>query len=139
MTGTIWITGAFDTGSNVTLELDENSYGDSSGVLIADGNVQIRNNAILKGTGSPSSYLLVISNSSSLSESNAAIDVKNNALGSVLFAPNGLMVIHNNVELIEAVGYQLLLKNNAKITYEMGITSLDFTSGPGGGWTLPSG
>lgn len=138
LTGTIWITGTFDTGTNVEVRLDEESYGDLSGVLIADGNVQIRNNALLKGTNSPSSYLLVISNSSSLSEDDAAIDVKNNALGSILFAPNGLMVIHNNVELIEATAYQLLLQNNAVVTYEIGLEDLEFTSGPGGSWEVAS-
>lgn len=138
ITGTIWITGTFDTGNNVEVRLDEDSYGDLSGVLMADGNVQIRNNALLKGTSSPSSYLLVISNSSSLLEDDPAIDVKNNALGSILFAPNGLMVIHNNVELIEATAYQLLLQNNAVVTYEIGLENLEFTSGPGGSWEVAS-
>ena len=138
MIGTIWVTGTFDNGNNVEIKLDENSYGDLSGVLIVDGNIQIRNNAILEGTSFPSSYLLIISNSSSLSESDAAIDVKNNALGSILFSPNGLMVIHNNVELIEATTYKLLLKNNSKIKYEIGLDNLEFTSGPSGSWEVAS-
>lgn len=138
ITGTIWITGTFNTGTNVEVRLDEDSYGDLSGILMADGNIQIRNNVLLRGTNSPSSYLLVISNSSSLSEDDAAIDVKNNALGSILFAPNGLMVIHNNVELIEATAYQLLLQNNAAITYQIGLENLEFTSGPGGSWEVTS-
>jgi hypothetical protein len=139
ITGTIWITGTFDTGNNVVVELDEDSYGDLSGVLMADGNIQIRNNADLRGTeDSPSSYLLVISNNPSLLENDAAIDVKNNALGSILFAPNGLMVIHNNVELIEATAYQLLLENNAQVIYEIGLENLEFTSGPGGSWEVTS-
>lgn len=138
MTGTIWVTGTFDTGNNVEIKLDENSYGDLSGVLIANGNIQIRNNAVLEGTSFPSSYLLIISNSSSTSESDAAIDVKNNALGSILFSPNGLMVIHNNVNLIEATTYKLLLKNNSKIKYEIGLNNLEFTSGPSGSWEVAS-
>lgn len=138
ITGTIWVTGAFDTGNNVKVKLDENSYGDLSGVLIVDGNVQIRNNAALEGASSPSSYLLIISTSPSLLESSAAIDVKNNALGSILFSLNGLMVIHNNVQLIEATAYKLLLQNNADITYEIGLDNLEFTSGPGGSWEVTS-
>lgn len=138
ITGTVWVTGTFDVGNNVEVKLDEDSYGDLSGVLIVDGNVQIRNGVLLKGTDSPSSYFLVISTSSSLLETDAAIDVKNNALGSILFAPNGLMVIHNNVELTEATAYKLLLKNNAEIIYEIGMASLKFTSGPGGSWRVSS-
>ena len=137
MTGTIWAMGTFDTGNNVEVKLDA-SYGDLSGVLMADGNVKIRNNAVLEGTSSPSSYLLIISNSLSLSEVSAAIDVKNNALGSILFSPNGLMVIHNNVALIEATAYKLLLQNNAAINYEIGLENLNFTSGPAGGWQVTS-
>lgn len=138
ITGTIWATGTFDTGNNVEVRLDEDSYGDLSGVLMADGNVQVRNNAVLEGTSSPSSYLLIISNSPSLSEHPAAIDVKNNALGCILFSPNGLMVIHNNVELIEATAYQLLLQNNAAIYYKIGLENLQFTSGPSGSWEVAS-
>jgi len=138
ITGTIWVTGTFDTGTNVEVRLDGSSYGDLSGVLMTDGNIKIRNNAVLEGTSSPSSYLLVMSNSSSLSESSAAIEVKNNALGSILFAPNGLITIDNNVELIEATSYQILLKNNATVTYEIGLENLEFTSGPSGSWEMTS-
>ncbi|MCP6719160.1 MAG: hypothetical protein KJI71_02920, partial [Patescibacteria group bacterium] len=138
MMGTIWATGTFDTGTNVEIRLDDNSYGDLSGVLVVDGNIKIRNNAILEGTSSPTSYLLIISNSSSLSELSSAIDLKNNVLGSILFAPNGLMVVHNNVELTEATAYQVLLKQNATITYEIGLGSLEFTSGPSGSWEVAS-
>ena len=138
ITGTVWVTGTFDVGNKVEVRLDEDSYGDLSGVLIIDGNVQVRNNVLLEGTDSPSSYLLVISTSSSLLETDAAIDVKNNALGSILFTPNGLMVIHNNVELTEATAYKLLLENNAEVVYEMGLANLEFTSGPGGSWEVSS-
>lgn len=138
MTGTIWVTGTFDTGTNVEVRLDENSYGDLSGVLIIDGNAQIRNNVILKGTSSPSSYLLIMSNDSSLSEKSPAINVSNNAIGCILFAPNGLLKINNNVELTEATAYQLLLENNAVISYEIGLENLKFTSGPGASWEVTS-
>ncbi len=135
MTGTIWVTGNFDTGTNAKIKLDP-SYGDLSGVLIVDGNVKIRNNAELKGSGAPSSYLLIISTSASLDKNNPAIDVKNNALGSILFAPNGLMVIHNNVKLTEAMAYKLLLQNNAEVRYEIGLRNVNFSSGPSAGWKV---
>jgi len=138
ITGTIWVTGTFDTGTNVEVRLDENSYGDLSGVLVIDGSIQIRNNVILKGTSSPSSYLLIMSDDSSLSEKSPAINVSNNAVGCVLFAPNGLLKINNNVELTEATAYQLLLENNAVISYEIGLENLKFTSGPGASWEVTS-
>ena len=136
ITGTIWVTGTFDTGTNVEVRLDESSYGDLSGVLVIDGSVQIRNNVILKGTSSPISYLLIMSNDSSLSEKSPAINVSNNAVGCILFAPNGLLKINNNVELTEATAYQLLLENNVIISYEIGLENLEFTSGPGASWEV---
>ena len=136
MTGTIWTQGTFDTANNAEAVLDEDSYGNLSGVLMADGTIEIRNNVSLKGTSSPSSYLLVISNSPSLLEDTPAINVRNNALGSILFTPNGLMLINNNVELTEATAYKLILENNTQITYEIGLENLEFTSGPGGSWTV---
>lgn len=138
ITGTIWATGTFDTGNNVEVRLDEVGYGDLSGVLMADDIVKIRNNAVMEGTSSPSSYLMVISNSSSTDEAFPALNARNNVVGAILFAPNGLMKIDNNVGLVEATAYKLLLENNAEINYEVGLENLEFTSGPSGSWEVTS-
>jgi len=136
MTGTIWVTGAFVPGNNSTVRLDETAYGDLSGVIIVDDEFEVKNGVILKGTSSPSSYLLVIGNSFSLVEATPAMEVDNNVGGAILFTPNGLMVINQRVNLVEATSYQLLLKNNAEITYEIGLENLEFTSGPSGGYVV---
>ena len=132
LTGNVWITGSYDNGNNAVVEVAE-SYGENSGIFIADGNLQLRNNVIMRGTSHPDSYLLVIGNSSSENEASAAIDVKNNLAGAILFAAQGLMVIHNNVELVEAMAHKLLI-HKATITYESGLENVSFASGPSGGW-----
>ena len=137
LTGAIWVTGTLEIKNNGTIELDP-SYGDLSSMIIADGNVFIRNGATLQGTASPSSYLLVVGTSASTIESDPAMEVKNTADGAILFTPNGLMVIDNLVNIAEATTYQLLLKNNATITYDVGLTNVLFTSGPSGGWVVSS-
>lgn len=138
MIGTIWVTGEFEPGNGSVVRLDETSYGDLSGIMIVDDEFEVKNNVSLQGTSSPSSYLLVIGNDSSLIETNPAMQVNNNVSGAILFTPNGLMVINQNVDLVEATAYQLLLKNNAVITYEIGLENLEFTSGPSGGYVVTS-
>lgn len=132
MMGTIWARGTFDTGINATVQLDEMTYGSASGVMIISEKIQVRNNVVLSGASSSTSYLMLLGEDSSVLESSPAMEVGNNVAGAILFTPNGLMIIQNNVELIEATAYQLLLKNNATVTYEIGLENLDFSSGPGG-------
>jgi hypothetical protein len=132
ITGTVWVTGGLDNGNNAVMQLDE-GFGDLSGAVVIDGNVQVRNNVVLRGTSSESSYLLLLSTSSSVDENNAAMDVKNNIDGAILYTTNGLMVIHNNVALVEATAYKLLIQK-ATVTYEQGLENLVFSSGPAGGW-----
>ena len=81
---------------------------------------------------------MLIGTSSDTLEANPAMEVKNNVDGAILFTPNGLMVIDNNVDLVEATTYQLLLKNGATITYDIGLVNSRFTSGPSGGWVVSS-
>ena len=135
LAGTVWVTGDTFIKNGTTIRLDA-SYGDLSGMLIGDGEIFIRNGSAVEGTSSPFSFLMLIGLSSSTAESDPAMEVKNTAQGAILFTPNGLMVIDNTVDLVEATTYQLLLKNNATITYDIGLANTRFTSGPSGGWVV---
>jgi len=137
LSGTIWVTGTFNPGNLSVVKL-ESSYGDLSGIFIVDQKVDISNNVSLEGTSSPTSFLLVAGISSSVDEGDPAMDVNNNVDGAILFAPNGLMVINNNVDLVEASAYKLLLKNGVTITYDVGLANSRFSSGPSGGWVVSS-
>jgi len=137
LTGTVWVTGTYDNGNVGVVQLDEDTYGDLSGVMIVDGNVEVGNNVILRGTSSPQSYLLMVGTSPSLDESDAAMDVRNNIDGAILYATDGLMIIHNNAGVVEATAYQLLIRK-ATVTYELGLDNLEFSSGPAGGWDILS-
>ena len=70
--------------------------------------------------------------------SSSALNIKNNAILDIAYASAGTIVIENNTVLKEATGYQLHLKNNATIEYELGLTSSSFSSGLGGGWEVTS-
>ncbi|MDP2641195.1 MAG: PilX N-terminal domain-containing pilus assembly protein [Candidatus Yanofskybacteria bacterium] len=134
--GTLWVTGTFVPGNKSVVELDDN-YGDLSGALIIDQTASISNNVILRGSGAEGSFLLVIGTSSSLAEASPAIGVGNNADSAVMFAPNGVIVIQNNASLVEVTAHKILIKN-ATVTYDLGLSSAKFTTGPGGGWELMS-
>jgi len=68
-----------------------------------------------------------------------AIDVNNNTQGAIFYSSAGNINVNNNVALKEVIGYKLTLANNASVTYESGLSNVNFSTGPGGGWTLKRG
>ncbi|MHC4397983.1 MAG: hypothetical protein ACYS1A_20255 [Planctomycetota bacterium] len=120
LTGTIWVTGTITFGNQPLIELDPDSYANLSGVIVADGAVVLDNNAQLVGTGEPGSFLMLL-----VTASGIAIDAKNTADGSVLYAPDGTIKVGNNINVREATAYGLEIGNNSS-----------FTSGPSAGWAV---
>jgi len=138
VTGTIYVTGNVIFSNNAVIELDRNSYGSSSGVIIADGNITVNNNGILRGSGEPGSYILILSTNNSLNPSSPAISVGNNAEGAIFYTTSGLISLSNNIKAREITGYKIKISNNAEIEYESGLQNVFFTSGPGGSWEVES-
>ena len=138
MTGTIYVTGNIILNQNSIVELDPNYYGSLSGLIIADGKIDVENNAVIQGSGQEGSYTMLVSIDLSLDENNAAIDVKNSATGAVFYTANGVMRLRNNMKIREATGHKIYLDNNAEIEYETGLEEATFTSGPGGSWEVVS-
>ncbi len=138
MTGTVYVTGNIIINQNATIELDPNYYGVLSGIVIADGKITVENNATIEGSGQPGSYTMLLSTNSSLDKDDAAIHVKNNAMGAIFYTTDGIIRLGNNMKIREATGYKLYLDNNAEIEYETGLEDTTFTSGPGGSWAIIS-
>jgi len=135
ITGTIYVQGDIKTNNNSVIKLDS-SYKSLSGVIISDGNIAIKNNVTTRGSGQEGSYLMLLSTSNSLDLSDPAIDLNNNAEGAIFYASNGVIYLHNNINVREATGYKLALDNNAIINYDIGLENINFSSGPGGGWSV---
>lgn len=140
VTGTIWVAGDGITtdgkilpGNNAEIKLDS-SFGSTSGVVLANGQIKVQNNVKLTGSGMGGSYLMLLSTYDSSLIS--AIDVLNNAEGAILYAANGILHLHNNIEIGEGTAYRVVLDNNAVIQYESGLEDTAFSSGPGGSWTI---
>ncbi len=130
LTGTVWVTGNITLSNNAIIELDRPEYGFNSGVLLADGVIDLSNNVIVRGSGEDGSYIMLLTTNSA----NPALIVSNNAEAGIFYASNGFIEISNNVELREATAYGLHLNNNAVIQYDVGIANMLFSSGPGSGW-----
>ena len=151
--GTLWIEGDLTLNNNNKLLLDS-SYGDKSGIIIVSdpnneatkGKIYIEQNIIICGTqglnvaeddcaASNDTYILMLSTHSGADPS-YAVEVRNNANGAIFYAHNGVAFIKNGADLKEVTAHELILDVNAFVTYESGLASASFTSGPGGGWIV---
>ena len=54
-----------------------------------------------------------------------------NILTSVLYSTQGAIKLNSNVHVKEVTGYGIILESNATVTFESGLASVKFTSGPG--------
>ncbi|MBI4134542.1 MAG: hypothetical protein HY471_00330 [Candidatus Sungbacteria bacterium] len=133
LNGTVWVTGTIQFGNGSVIKL-ASGYGGNSGVLLVDGAVNFGNGAGLQGSGQSSSYLMLVDTFGP----GTAIDVSNNATSSVLYAPNGIIDIKNNLELREATAWRIKIGGNATVNYDQGLLNVNFISGPAANWIVKS-
>ncbi len=142
--GTIWATGYLDISNGSAIRCSP-SYGLNSCLVIVDKWVHIDNNGSFQGSGTSGSYIMVLSASAcdgtaspNCTDHNAAMDLHNNAVGAIFYANDGLIHLHNGVEVAELVAKKIHLENNAIIRYEQGLALASFSSGPGASWQVVS-
>lgn len=155
ITGPIWVTGNITASNNCQIEIQQDTA--VSYAIIADnpsdqvnfGRINLSNNIITKD--SPlGGYLTFISTNkptvgfdpANPNIDNPAIYLSNNVNAgnpqSVIFSLNGVIRVENNAEFIEICGYALYLSNNSQVVYEYGLQNINFSAGPGAGWSLDS-
>ncbi len=137
LSGAIYVHGNITMSNNVLVQLPS-SYGSASGIILADGTISFDNNATVQ-TAIPGTYVLVIALSSANTLAAPAMELSNNVSGAIFYAPNGKVVVDNNVHLTGVVGDSITLNNNAVLTYDIGLADAHFASGPGGSWALQKG
>jgi len=133
LTGTLYVNGNITFNNTDTVKLDS-SYSTLGGVILADGTINTGNGNTFSGSGQTGSYLLMISTSTS----DLAIVASNNTNGAVFYTTAGGLNISNNVSVIEATGYKVIMGPNSKIQYSSGVVNIFFSGGPGGGWRVTS-
>lgn len=138
ITDPVWITGdlELDNGSEIRLNP---SYGVNSGVIIVDGKIKLSNNGKFKGSGSSGSFLLALSTYDSRTNGVVAIESDNGSNSSILYAGNGIIKLSNNAALVEVTGWKLEMDNGSTVTYNSGLASMLFTSGPSGNFSMVKG
>lgn len=145
VTGTIYVHGNIQIDNGSTIRCDP-AYGATSCVILNDGWIHVKNNGAFSGSGTAGSFIMLLSTSScdgtsvfppcDTAHHNGSIDLHNNAAGAIFYAASGLLNLHNGVNITEATAYKLQLSQNASVTYESGLASLQFSSGPSGGYDI---
>jgi hypothetical protein len=144
--GALFVTGNITVRNTATVRVAP-SLGSKSVAVIADNQsnqttsskIVLENSASFEGSGSPNSYVLMLSQNRSAEQggSEKAIDVKNSVTGALLvYAGHGEIQLQNSIHVKEVSAYRIRLKNSAEVRYESGLASLIFTSGPTGGYVL---
>lgn len=146
LTGPIWVQGNLSFTQGPTIKVDP-SLGRRSVQMIADNplnrltssKIEIRNSTNFQGSGDSRSYIMLLSENESAKNggSGIAIDISQSANGSmVAYTNSGLVTVGNGIDLRAITGYQINVAQNTDVVYEVGLASLLFTSGPGGGYVL---
>ncbi len=136
--GTLHVEGDLLLDNNAIVSLAA-GYGASSGMIIVDGKVTVSNNVTFNGSGTPGSYVMILTTNDSLDPNSPAMLLSNNSDNSIFYASDGMISISANATLKEVTAFKLYLQNNAFVQYESGLANVNFSSGPGGGWSLKVG
>ncbi len=145
MTGPIWVMGDITTQTGPTIKI-ASSLGSQNVALIADnpsnragsGIVNIEQNSQFIGSGSPTSFVFIISQNNSV-ETGGSADafVMGQSSGAlVAYASHGQITLGQSVGVKEATAYKIVLKNTANVTYDTGLPSTLFSAGPSGDFEI---
>lgn len=135
VTGPIWVTGNVTVQNSAKIQLDP-SFGSNGTVLITDGKVSTANSgAFVPTSASPKGYILVVTTNTS----NDAIKIGNSGVNAVFYALDGGAELENTAKVTALVAKRLELENSASLTYDQGLASASFVSGPGAAWAIKKG
>jgi hypothetical protein len=132
LTGPVWVVGTISItgGGNINLPT---GYALNSETIVSDGTVTINGGGSL-GSGNINSYLFIVSTSTSSS----AISVTGGAGAIAVDAQNGTVALSGGASLNAAVGKTITATGGTTVTYQQGLASPSFQSGPSGGWIIGS-
>ncbi len=146
LAGAIWVTGNITIKNSSIVKL-ASSLGNQSLAIVADNpsnkltssEISLENSSTFQNSGTAGSFIFLISqnNSAETGGSEEAISMANSSTGAVVvFAGHGQISLQNSINTKEVTAYKIVLKNSANITYDTGLPSTLFSSGPGGGYDV---
>jgi hypothetical protein len=129
LTGPVWVTGTIDLNHpGVTVRLSA-TMGEASSALISDQVVDIKNNAVLQGSGNVKSFLIIISTFTDNDLSTFGIRGSNNSTAVIYFSPDDLILVSQNAVLNNTTGKKIKLENNSCIQYNPNLTGFFIPGG----------
>ncbi len=141
MKGTLWVVGNLTQSSGATTRLNA-SYGTNSGVIVADGYLDLSGGGTFNGSGQTGSYIVLATTSNcpvgAGCGTHNAIDLSGGAGAVVLVAQNGTMSMSGGTSAKAMVANRIVVSGGARINYDSGLADLNFSSGPSGGWNVTS-
>lgn len=135
--GIVYVMGNIEIYNNVNIKMSPD-FEQYSTVMLSEGKLSLYNNCEFVRAGQ-GSYIIFISKDDSISKSNPAMNIENNADVVIFYAPYGFIDIANNVKLSSVFGYQIYAKNNAEIDYGEDLSEIKILLGKGEGWLLQRG
>ncbi|HNW71341.1 MAG TPA: choice-of-anchor R domain-containing protein [Candidatus Paceibacterota bacterium] len=138
ITGTVWVEGNVSVLGNSRIVLDTSTYGNTSGIIVSDGRLNLAGSSQLNGTGEEDSYILFVTTSNCDASfcTKDAIDISGNAGSVVLNAQKGTLKFSGSARAKEATAYNMILEGSTVVDYDSGLANINFTSGPKGGWNI---
>lgn len=136
MKGPVHVTGNFTISQGgTTIKLDD-SFGSNGTVLIMDGIVSYNQGGSFVPTNAiPKGYILVITSS----DANPAAEISQSGATAVFYALEGTAKLSQTADVTSIVAKQLQMSQSAELTFDSGLASAQFTTGPGGSWQIKRG
>ncbi|MBI2595159.1 hypothetical protein HYW46_00290 [Candidatus Daviesbacteria bacterium] len=140
VTAPVWITGNLDMQEDVILRLDP-SFGSSSGVVIADGFIELDKDGKALGSGTQGSYLILISNFNSKDDPGRrdAIKIKREGNTGVLYSGLGKISLSKENHITSITAWKVKISKDAVIEYDQGLAGTFFSFGPSGSFSIVKG
>ena len=148
ITGPLWVTGNITFQTGPTIKMDP-ALGSQNVALIADnpsdttgsGIIDVGQSTSFQGSGAPGSFVFLISqnNSAETGGATTALALSQGASALVAYASHGLATLSQSVNVKAVTAYKIALSQSASVTYDTGLPSTAFESGPGGSWVFVPG
>lgn len=140
LSGPLWVVGNVTVTGGGKMKLPT-GYAKNSETVVSDGIVTIAGGGSA-GSGTAGSYLFIVSTSECPNDNNcstnSAINVTGGAGAIAVDAQYGNVALSGGASLNAAVGNSISVTGGTVVTYDSGLASPSFVSGPSGGWNLNS-
>ncbi len=138
VTTPIWITRSLVFGNTAIFKMNS-TLGSTSGVIIVEGPTTFANSDDLVGSGTEGSYLTLLSTHKTSITGLKAINTGNSSITGILYAPYGEVSLSNNANFKEVVADRISMGTGTVLTYDSGLISTFFSSGPSGSFSVIKG